>query len=74
MKIFPLHSLLVSEFDKVKLLLEVECNGLAGKKLALELKPTDVFIDAITLLEQTEECRKIISNCPQMKLNEENHQ
>ena len=68
MKIFPLNSLLGSEFDKIKQLIEEECIGLAGKKLTQQLKPTDVFIDAVTLLEQTEEFKKIISNAEPFQL------
>ncbi len=59
---------MVSEFEKIRQLMEGECIGLAGKHLASNMNPTAVFEDAIVLLEQTEEFRKIISNAEPLHL------
>ncbi len=62
MKIFPEHSLLIEEFEKIKLLAEEECVGALGRKLMQQVRPGDDFVMAVHELEQTEEFRKILSN------------
>jgi DNA mismatch repair protein MutS2 len=62
MKIFPEHSLLIEEFEKIKLLAEEECAGTLGRKLMQQVRPGDDFVQAVHELEQTEEFRKILSN------------
>ena len=62
MKIFPDHSLLIEEFEKVKHLAEEECAGLLGQQLLQQTQPLDNFVTVVKLLEQTEEFRKILSN------------
>lgn len=48
--------------------MEEECIGLAGKQLSSTLNPTAVFEEAVALLGQTEEFRKIISNAEPLHL------
>lgn len=62
MKIFPEHSLLIEEFEKIKLLAEEECAGTLGRKLMQQVRPGDDFVSTVHELEQTEEFRKILSN------------
>lgn len=62
MKLFPDHSLLVEEFDRIKQMTAEYCAGSLGRKLVAEITPSDNFTEVVTRLEQTEEFRKIISN------------
>jgi DNA mismatch repair protein MutS2 len=62
MRIFPQQSLLVSEFEKVKSLLEEMCAGPTGKEKATALAPGYTFEETVILLQQTNEFRQIISN------------
>jgi DNA mismatch repair protein MutS2 len=62
MKIFPEHSLLIEEFEKIKLLAEEECAGTLGRKLMQQVRPGDDFVQTVHELEQTEEFRKILAN------------
>src|SRR5688572_23146374 len=62
MRIFPQQSLLVTEFDKIKSLVKELCAGPAGREKAATLMPRHSFEEAVTLLEQTNEFRQIISN------------
>jgi DNA mismatch repair protein MutS2 len=62
MKLFPDHSLLVEEFDRIKLMTAEYCAGSLGRKLVAEITPSDNFTEVVTRLEQTEEFRKIITN------------
>jgi DNA mismatch repair protein MutS2 len=60
MKIFPAHSLLLEEFEKVKLLAGEECAGLLGQQLIMGLKPIDDFDLVISNLRQCEEFRNML--------------
>lgn len=60
MKIFPAHSLLLEEFEKIKLLAEEECAGLLGRRLIHQLHPSDDFATALKSLEETDELRTVI--------------
>ncbi len=62
MKLFPDHSLLVEEFERIKQMTADYCAGSLGRKLVVEITPSDDFTEVVTRLEQTEEFRKIISN------------
>ncbi len=60
MKIFPEHSLLLEEFEKVKLLAEEECSGILGQRLIQQLHPSDDFKNCLKALEETDELRTVI--------------
>ena len=62
MKLFPDHSLLVEEFERIKQMAADYCAGNLGRKMISEIIPSDDFTEVITWLEQTEEFRKIISS------------
>lgn len=68
MKIFPVQSLLVSEFEKIKTLVEGSCAGPGGQLLAKALLPTSSFDEVTHILAETEEFRKIISNSESLRL------
>ena len=62
MKLFPDHSLLIEEFDRIKQMTADLCSGSLGRKMIAAIAPSDNFSEVVTLLEQTEEFRKILSN------------
>jgi DNA mismatch repair protein MutS2 len=62
MQIFPRQSLLINEFDKIKLLVEEACAGKGGMDLARLMQPDHTFEEMVISLNQTDEFRRIISN------------
>lgn len=62
MKIFPEHSLLVEEFQKVRELAAEECNGQPGRVAMGKIQLQSDFSDVLKALEETDEMRKVISN------------
>lgn len=62
MKVFPEHSLLVEEFEKVRLLAAEECNGLPGKAAMAGIALSADFAEILRALEETDEMRRVISN------------
>ena len=68
MKIFPVQSLLISEFDKIKAMVEEACAGPGGQALAKMMNPVSSFEDVVKTLSQTEEFRKIISNSESLRI------
>ena len=68
MKIFPAQSLLISEFDKIKSMVEETCAGPGGQALAGMMSPGAFFDDVVRQLSQTEEFRKIISNSESLRI------
>lgn len=69
MNIFPGQSLLVSEYDKIKSMVVEACAGPGGQLLAKQMNPAHVFESAVDCLNQTEECRKIISNSESLRID-----
>ena len=68
MKIFPVQSLLINEFDKVKAIVEESCAGPGGQALAKTMNPGSSFEDILKTLSETEEFRKIISNSESLRI------
>ncbi|MBK9320470.1 MAG: hypothetical protein IPM91_17815 [Bacteroidetes bacterium] len=62
MKIFPEHSLIKEEFEKIRLLAVEECNGEAGRKAVQKIPILVDFAQVLQHLEETEEMRKVLSN------------
>ncbi|MBK7888006.1 MAG: DNA mismatch repair protein MutS [Bacteroidetes bacterium] len=62
MKIFPEHSLIKEEFEKIRLLAVEECNGEAGRKAVQKIPILVDFAQILQHLEETEEMRKVLSN------------
>lgn len=60
MKIFPVHSLLLEEFGKIKQVAEQECSGNPARERILKLLPIPGFGEVVTELQRTEECRRMI--------------
>lgn len=69
MHIFPQQSLLINEFDKIKMLVEESCAGTGGREKARKLMPVYGFEDVVIRLDQTDEFRRIISNSEPMHLD-----
>ncbi len=69
MHIFPQQSLLINEFDKIKLLVEESCAGTGGREKARKLQPVYGFEDVVIRLDQTDEFRRIISNSEPLHLD-----
>lgn len=62
MKIFPEHSLIKEEFEKIRMLAIEECNGEAGRK-AIQKVPFIVdYASILQNLEETDEMRRILSD------------
>ena len=68
MNIFPSQSLLISEFEKIKGLVETACAGPGGQSLAKVMEPGSSFEEVSRHLARTEEFRKIISNSEPLHL------
>ena len=51
MKLFPDHSLLVEEFERIKQMTADYCAGSLGRKLVVEITPSDDFTEVVTRLE-----------------------
>lgn len=62
MKIFPEHSLLVDEFEKVRELAAHECNGQPGRAAMGKIVLRTDFAEILKALEETDEMRKVINN------------
>ncbi len=62
MKIFPEHSLLVDEFEKVRELAANECYGQPGRTALAKVVLRTDFPEILKALEETDEMRKVISN------------
>ena len=62
MNIFPQHSLLIEEFEKLRQITSEECSGLAGKEEVLKISFSSDYAVVLRRLEETEEMRRILSD------------
>ncbi len=62
MKIFPEHSLIKEEFEKIRNLAIDCCNGEAGRKGLMAIQLHVDFGSILQLLEETDEMRRILAN------------
>ena len=62
MKIFPEHSLLLEEFEKIRHLAEEECSGNAGREGIRNITFSGDFLLVVSRLEETDEMRKVLSS------------
>ena len=62
MNIFPQHSLLIEEFEKLRQITSEECSGLAGKEDVLKISFSSDYAVVLRRLEETEEMRRILSD------------
>ncbi|MBK7966028.1 MAG: hypothetical protein IPK10_12615 [Bacteroidetes bacterium] len=62
MNIFPQHSLLIEEFEKLRQITSEECSGLAGKEEVLKISFASDYAVVLRRLEETEEMRRILSD------------
>lgn len=62
MKVFPEHSLLVEEFEKVRMLAAEECNGRPGRDAFQQVALLSDYAEILRALEETDEMRRVISN------------
>ncbi|MEP7265170.1 MAG: endonuclease MutS2 [Bacteroidota bacterium] len=70
MRIFPQQSLLINEFDKIKLLVEEACAGNGGMERAKKMMPAHNFDEMLLWLNQTDEFRRIISNGEPLRMEQ----
>ncbi len=62
MKIFPEHSLIREEFEKVRLLTIAECHGESGRSALSAIPFLTDYAGILVLLEETDEMRRVLSN------------
>lgn len=62
MNIFPQHSLLIEEFEKLRQITSEECSGLAGREEVLQISFSSDYAMVLRRLEETEEMRRILSD------------
>ncbi|MBL7924563.1 MAG: DNA mismatch repair protein MutS [Bacteroidia bacterium] len=62
MNVFPDNSLLVEEFEKVRQLAVMECNGEAGRERVMEIAFQSEYVLVLKQLEETEEMRRVLTN------------
>jgi DNA mismatch repair protein MutS2 len=62
MKIFPEHSLLVEEFEKVRQLTAEECCGQPGRAALEKISILTDFAEILKVLEETDEMRRVVTN------------
>ena len=62
MNIFPQHSLLIEEFEKLRQITSDECSGLAVKEEVLKISFSSDYAVVLRRLEESEEMRRMLSD------------